>query len=240
LAEGDKEDAVAEWIEIPTADGGRIAAYFERPSRTPAAAIVLVPEVFNVNGHIRAVANAYAADGFLVVAPDLYWRQEPETYLPYDEGGLQKARQLWAALDVEQFSTDVGDIVAALRARPDCSGKIGIIGFCIGGTVAYLASAKHAIDAAVSYYGIRIDEHLDHADCLRCPILFHYAENDAHIPLATVKPIADCAARSDRMTVHVYEDAAHGFNRQGYPPYHEPSARLARERTLAHLKASMG
>lgn len=231
---------MAEWIEIPTADGGRIAAYLARPARAPAAALVLVPEVFNVNSHIRVVADAYAADGFLVLAPDLYWRQEPGTYLSYDEAGLQKARQLWAALDVEQFSTDVGDIVAALRARPDCNGKVGIVGFCIGGTVAYLASAKHAIDAAVSYYGIRIDEHLDRAGHLRCPMLFHYAENDAHIPLATVTPVAERAARSDRMTVQIYKDAGHGFNRQGYPSYHEPSARLARERTFAHLRASMG
>lgn len=231
---------MAEWIEIQTADGGRIAAYLARPAQTPAAALVLVPEVFNVNNHIRAVADAYAAVGFLVLAPDLYWRQEPGTYLSYDEGGLQKARQLWAELDVEQFSTDVGDIVAALRARPDCNGKVGILGFCIGGTVAYLASAKHAIDAAVSYYGIRIDEHLDRADHLRCPMLFHFADNDAHIPLATVTPIAERAAGSDRMTVQIYEGAGHGFNRQGYPQYHEASARLARERTLAHLRASMG
>lgn len=231
---------MAEWIEIPTTDGGRIATYLARPAQTPVAGLVIVPEVFNVNNHIRAVADAYAADGFMVVAPDLYWRQEPKTYLSYDEEGLQKARQLWAALEVEQFSTDVGDIVAALRAREDGNGKVGILGFCIGGTVAYLASAKHAIDAAVSYYGIRIDEHLDRADHLRCPMLFHFAENDAHIPLATVAPIAECAAASDRMTVQIYAGAGHGFNRQGYPQYHEASARLARARSLTHLRASMG
>lgn len=231
---------MAEWIEIPTADGANIAAYLARPAQTPAPALVLVPEVFNVNSHIRAVADAYAADGFLVLSPDLYWRQEPGTYLSYDEEGLRKARQLWAALDVEQFSSDVGDIVATLRVRPDCNGKVGILGFCIGGTVAYLASAKHAIDAAVSYYGIRIDEHLDRADHLRCPMLFHFAENDAHIPLATVTPIAERAAGSDRLTVQIYGGAGHGFNRQGYPQYHEASARLARERTMAHLRASMG
>lgn len=230
---------MSEWIEIPTADGGTISSYLALPAQTPAAALVLVPEVFNVNDHIRAVADSYAAEGFLVLAPDLYWRQEPETYLPYDDGGLRKARLLWAALDVEQFAIDVGDIIAALRARDDCTGKVGVLGFCIGGTVAYLASAKHSIDAAVSYYGIRIDEHLDRADHLQCPILFHFAANDAHIPLETVKPIAKRAADSPQMTVQVYEGAGHGFNRNGYSQYHETSAQLARERTLAHLRASM-
>lgn len=230
---------MGEWIEIPTADQGTISGYLARPAQTPAAALVLVPEVFNVNEHIRAVADSYAADGFLVLAPDLYWRQEPETYLPYDDQGLRKARLLWAALDVEQFSVDVGEIVAALRARSDCTGKVGILGFCIGGTVAYLAAAKHSIDAAVSYYGIRIDERLDLADHLQCPILFHFAESDAHIPLESVKPIAKRAADSQRMTVQIYEGAGHGFNRKGYPQYHETSAQLARQRTLAHLKRSM-
>ncbi|MBN8962821.1 MAG: dienelactone hydrolase family protein [Rhizobiales bacterium] len=226
---------MSEWIKIPTADGGTISAYLALPAQTPAAALVLVPEVFNVNDHIRAVADSYAADGFLVLAPDLYWRQEPETYLPYDDEGLRRARLLWAALDVEQFAIDVGDIVAALRARSDCTGKVGILGFCIGGTIAYLASAKHSIDAAVSYYGIRIHEHLDLADQLRCQILFHFAESDAHIPLETVKPITERAAVSKQMTIQIYEGAGHGFNRKGYSQYHEASARLARERTLAHL-----
>lgn len=230
---------MSEWIEIPSADGGTISAYLALPAQTPAAALVLVPEVFNVNDHIRAVADSYAADGFLVLAPDLYWRQEPRTYLPYDDEGLRKARLLWAALDVEQFAIDVGDIVAALRARADCNGKVGILGFCIGGTVAYLASARHTIDAAVSYYGIRIDEHLDRADHLQCPILFHFAESDAHIPWETVKPIVNRAAVSERMAVQIYEGAGHGFDRRGYPQYHETSARLARERTLAHLRLSM-
>lgn len=231
---------MAEWIEIPISNGERMAANLALPSQRPAPGLVLLPEVFNVNDHIRTVADEYAADGFVVVAPDLYWRQEPRTYLSYDEEGLQKARQLWAKLDVEQFAIDVGDIVSALRARPDCNGKIGLVGYCIGGSIAYLASAKHPIDAAVSYYGIQIDQHLDQADHLRCPVMFHFAKNDAHIPLATVTPVADRAARSDRMTVQIYDGAGHGFNRRGYPPYHEPSARLARERTLAHLKASMG
>lgn len=230
---------MSEWIEIPTADGGIISAYLALPAQTPAAALVLVPEVFNVNDHIRAVADSYAADGYLVLAPDLYWRQEPGIYLPYDDEGLRKARLLWAALDVEQFAIDVGDIVAASRARADCTGKIGILGFCIGGTVAYLASAKHSIDAAVSYYGIKIDEHLDRSDHLQCPILFHFAESDAHIPLETVKPIAERARASERMKVQIYEGAGHGFNRKGYSQYHEASARLARERTLEHLRRSM-
>lgn len=223
-------------IQITAADGGKFAAYLALPARTPAPGLVVLPEVFNTNPHIRSVADGYAAEGFVVVAPDVYWRQEPACYAPYTDEGRAKVQALRARLDTNQFARDLGDAVAALRSRPDCTGKVGVMGFCLGGKFAYLASTRLPIEAAVSYYGVQIDQHLDEADQLKCPILLHFAENDPHVPAATVAAVQARMGAWDKVGIHVYAGAEHGFNRQGYPPYQEAAAKLARERTLAHLR----
>ena len=127
-------------------------------------------------------------------------------------------------------------MVAALRGRADCTGKIGVMGFCLGGKFAYLASTRLPVEAAVSYYGVQIDQHLDEADRRKCPILMHFAENDPRVPAPTVAAIQARMGRSPGVEIHVYPGTEHGFNRQGYPPYAGVAASLARERTLAHLR----
>ena len=174
--------------------------------------------------------------GFIALAPDVFWRQEAANYLPYTDEGRAKARALWAELDTDQFARDLGDMVAALRGRADCTGKIGVMGFCLGGKNAYLASTRLPIEAAVSYYGVQIDQHLDEADRRTCPILMHFAENDPHVPAATVAAIQARMGGSPGVDIHVYPGTEHGFNRAGYPPYNEAAAALARQRTLAHLR----
>ena len=173
-------------ITLAASDGGRFAAYLALPARLPAPALVVLPEVFNSNPHIRSVADGYAADGFIALSPDVFWRQEAANYLPYTDEGRAKARALWARLDNDQFARDLGDMVSALRARPDCTGKVGVMGFCLGGKFAYLASTRLPIDAAVSYYGVQIDQHLDEADRRTCPLLMHFASDDPHVPAETV------------------------------------------------------
>jgi carboxymethylenebutenolidase len=222
-------------IEVTAADGGRFAAYLALPARTPAPGLVLLPEVFNTNPHIRSVADGYAAEGYVVLAPDVFWRQEPACYAAYTDEGRAKVAALRARLDTDQFARDLGDVVATLRARPDCTGKVGIMGFCLGGKFAYLGATRLPIDAAVSYYGVEIDKYLDEADRLRCPLLMHFAETDPHVPPATVAAIEARMGGWKNVAIHHYPGAEHGFNRQGYPPYLASAAKLARERTLAHL-----
>ena len=176
-------------ITLTASDGGRFAAYLALPARLPATGLIVLPEVFNTNPHIRSVADGYAAAGFIALAPDVFWRQEAANYLPYTDEGRAKARALWAELDTDQFARDLGDMVAALRGRADCTGKVGVMGFCLGGKNAYLASTRLPIEAAVSYYGVQIDQHLDEADRRTCPILMHFAENDPHVPAPTVAAI---------------------------------------------------
>ena len=227
-------------IEINATDGGTFAAYLTLPENTPAPGIVLLPEVFNTNDHIRSVADGYAGDGFTVLAPDVYWRQEAGCYLPYTDEGRAKAQSLRADLDTDQFAADLGDTVSALAARAECTGKVGVMGFCLGGKFAYLAATRLKVDAAVSYYGVQIDEHLDEADTLRCPILMHFAGIDPHVPQDAVDAITARMGAQGNVDIHVYAGAGHGFNRSGYPPYSEAAAAPARERTLAHFRGLLG
>lgn len=227
-------------ITLAASDGGRFAAYLALPARLPAPALVVLPEVFNANPHIRSVADGYAADGFIALAPDVFWRQEAGCYLPYTDEGRSKARALWAELDTDQYARDLGDIVAALRARPDCSGKVGVMGFCLGGKFAYLASTRLPVDAAASYYGVQIDQHLGEAGQRRCPLLLHFASDDPHVPPATVAAIAARLGGEPGVALHVYPGTEHGFNRRGYPPYDEAAAAEARRRTLALLHRHLG
>ena len=198
--------------------------------------LIVLPEVFNTNPHIRSVADGYAAEGFVALAPDVYWRQEAGSYLSYTDEGRAKAQSLRARLDTDQFTRDLGDAIAGLRARPECTGKVGVMGFCLGGMFAWLASTRLPIDAAVSYYGVQIDQHLGEADRLGCPLLMHFAENDPHVPAETVSAIQARLGGLSSVSIHIYPGTEHGFNRQGYPPYNEAAATQARQRTIAHFR----
>jgi carboxymethylenebutenolidase len=224
---------VATEITLTASDGGRFAAYLALPARLPAPALVVLPEIFNANPHIRDVVDGYAADGFVALAPDVFWRQEPACYLPYTDEGRTKARALAAVLDIDQYARDLGDVVAALRARPDVTGKVGVMGFCLGGRFAWLASTRLPVDAAVSYYGVQIDQHLEESGKRGCPLLMHFASDDPHVPAATVAAIQARLGGQPGVDIHVYPGTEHGFNRKGYPPYNEAAAAEARGRTLA-------
>ena len=200
---------------------------------------MVLPEIYNSNDHIRGVAQGFAAEGFVTLAPDVFWRLEPQTYLPYTDDGQAKARALNQQLDVDALVDDLGACIATLRARNECTGKVGVTGFCLGGKLTYLCAARHAIDAAVSYYGVKIDHYLNEAEAVSCPILLHFAEHDSHVPPDAVTAIrARLGDRSD-VGIHVYQGAEHGFNRAGYPPFHAASAERAMSRTLEHFRTHL-
>ena len=227
-------------ITVTAADGGTFAAYFALPAKPPAPGIVLLPEVFNTNDHIRAVVDGYAEVGLGVLAPDVYWREEAGNYLPYTDEGRAKAQSLRGQMDTDQFTSDLGDTVAALTAHEACTGKVGVMGFCLGGKFTYLSSVRHKISAAVSYYGVQIDEHLDEAENLNCPIVMHFAENDPHVPADTVAALKTRMGDCNNVDVHISPGTEHGFNRFGYEPYNEVQAAIARNRTIAHFRKHLG
>ncbi|MFT3664570.1 dienelactone hydrolase family protein [Piscinibacter sp.] len=221
-----------EWISIDAADGGRYDAYLALPPAGRGPGLLLLQEIFGVNRHIRAVAEQYAQDGFVVLAPDVFWREAPRVELGYVGAERERAMQLLARADRARLAADLATSVAALRARPECTGKVGAFGYCLGGRLAYLAAATTGLGAASCFYGGGIHDQLEHAARIDCPIQFHYGERDSHIPLAAVEKVkAACAGRKSA-EFHLY-DAEHGFNCWERAAYHAPSAALAHARTLA-------
>jgi carboxymethylenebutenolidase len=198
---------------------------------------VLWQEIFGVNAHIQAVAEQYALDGFVVLAPDIFWRQSPRVQLGYDGADRTQAMALMQGYAPPDALADIAASVAALRARPEVGGrKVGSYGYCLGGRLAYLTAATTDVDAAAAFYGGGIHQQLERAAAVRCPMQFHYAERDDHIPLDAVERVRAAVAGSE---VFVYPGAMHGFNCWARASYHAPSAALAHGRTLAFLSTTL-
>ena len=221
-----------QWIRIKAEDGGEYEAYLSLPPAGKGPGLVLFQEIFGVNRHIRAVADQYALDGFVVLAPDLFWRQAPRVELGYTGPDFERARGLMAGITSAQLLADIGTTVKALRGRPELVGKVGAIGYCMGGRLAYFAAATAGVDAASCFYGGAIHDNLDKAAAITCPIQFHYGERDTMIPPAAVEKVR--AAMGNRAEVFTYA-ADHGFNCWERGSYEPRSAAQAHARALAHF-----
>ena len=220
-----------EWIEIAPGFGGFLAL----PPAGQGPGLVLFQEIFGVNEHIRAVAEQYALDGFVVLAPDVFWRQAPKVELGYAGDDYAQAITLMKAYAAgPELMPDIGASFAALRARPELAGKVGTFGYCMGGRLAYLAASMGLCDAAVPFYGGGIHTMLERAASISCPVQFHYAESDDNIPLTAVESVRQAMAGKGA-EVHVYPGAHHGFNCWARGSYHAGSAALAHGRALGFL-----
>lgn len=226
-------------ISIPSHDGQQFDAYLSLPPTGRGPGLVIIQEIWGVNEHIKAVADQYALDGYVVLAPDVFWRQESNVNLKYDESDTKKAYQLMTNLDEANAVADLVSTAQALRARPEVSGKVGSIGFCMGGRLSYQLAARGAVDAAVCYYGGGIQNHLDKAPAVQGPILFHYAALDGHIPATAVAAVKKAFEGRANAQFHLYEGADHGFNCWGRPMYEQRAAALARGRTLVWLSEQL-
>lgn len=222
---------VGEFVSVPCADGA-FEAYCARPADGCGGSVLLLAEIYNVNHWVQEVAERYAAAGYNVLAPDLFWRQEPGLRLAYTPENQQIGRKLAADLDTEKALRDLDVCAAYLRALPGSNGKVGIMGFCLGGQLAYLYAAAFDPDACSVYYGTRLQHMTQKAVDLRCPTLLHFGEADQGIPVSAAYEIDQLTADREDVSVHVYADAPHGFGRFGYPPYREEHAALAEQRTL--------
>lgn len=219
---------MSEFIDLKAADGHELSAYVARPAGEPIAGLVVVQEIFGVNGHIRSVADGYAKDGFLAVAPALFDRVERGVELGYAGADRPKAMSLLAKLDPEKSLLDVAaalEFAASATAKP-----AGVVGYCYGGTMAWLAASRLNPGAAVGYYGGRIAQFAD--EKLSAPVLLHFGAQDAHIPEQEIDRI-----RTAHPEVEIYlYDAGHGFNRDVDASYNQQAAVAARERSLQFLK----
>jgi carboxymethylenebutenolidase len=223
---------MAEFVKLTASDGHEFDAYVAKPEGEPIAGLVVVQEIFGVNTHIRAVADGYAKDGFLAVAPALFDRWERGVDIGYEGADMEKAMSFMPRLDVEVMLKDTAAAIA--YARQQTGKKTGVIGYCLGGSIAWLAASRLGADAAVGYYGGMIAKFTD--EQLHCPVLLHFGKKDAHI---TEEDRAKISAAHPEIPIHLY-DAGHGFNCDMRQSYDAPSAKLARERSLEFLKKHLG
>lgn len=224
------------WIEIAPGFGGHLAL----PPAGSGPGLLLFQEIFGVNAHIRAVAEQYALDGFVVLAPDIFWRQAPRVELGYVGDERARGMALAQALQPDAVQGDIAAALAALRARPEVGArKVGAFGYCMGGRLAWLAAATTDIACAVPFYGGGIHGQLERAATVRCPLQFHYAEHDDHIPLDAVERVRAATAHIAGTELHVYPGAQHGFNCWARASYQAAAAALAHGRATAFLAARL-
>ena len=222
------------WTTI-AGSAGSFDAYLALPPAGRGPGLLLLQEIFGVNAHIRAVAEQYALDGFVVLAPDVFWQQQRRLDIGYAPEDIQRGRALAMAADKAALQRDLADAAKHLRARPEVQGRgIGAFGYCMGGRLAYVAAATAGIDAAVAYYGGGIQDALDLAPRIACPMQFHYGALDANIPLAAVDKVR-AAMAGKPAEIFVYDSADHGFNCWARGSYQAAAAALAHGRTLQFL-----
>ena len=209
-------------IQLTASDGHRFAAYVAEPSGAPRGALVVVQEIFGVNSHIRAVADGFAADGYRCIAPALFDRVEPGVELGYTPKDIERGLKLMAGCARDRTLLDI----AAALAHVAGAGRVGIVGYCWGGTMAWISACElDGLSAAVSYYGGGIAE-----------VMAHFGENDASVPMTAVDTFR---ATQPGVETHLYP-AGHGFNCDQRGSYDAASAKLARERTLRFFNEHLG
>ena len=219
-------------VQLTASDGHTFSAYVAAPTGTPRGALVVVQEIFGVNSHIRAVADGYAAEGYLAIAPALFDRTERGVELGYSADDVTRGFALKTACSDDNALLDI----AAALAHVKHAGKAGIVGFCWGGLLSWLAACRQGgLSAAITYYGGGMPNHAALAP--RCPVLAHFGELDTHIPLDGVRAFGTA---QPGVSLQLYPAGQHGFNCDQRGSFDAASAALARERTLAFLRTHIG
>jgi carboxymethylenebutenolidase len=225
---------------IKSFDGDEFDGYLALPASGYGPGIVVLQEIFGVNDYVRSVADWFAAHGFVALAPDLFWRLERGVQLTGAD--WDKAIDFYQRVDEEKAVEDAAAALDALRQHPACSGRVGGVGFCMGGNLAYLLSTRFKPDCAVGYYGVSIEKSLDEASKLTSPLLLHIAGRDKFCPPEAQAEIHKVFGGNPLVTLHVYPDRDHAFGRTGGEHYHAADAELANLRSLeffvAHLAGS--
>lgn len=226
---------MGEFIALTADDGHGLDAYRAAPEGAPKAGLLVIQEIFGVNGHIRSVCDAFAADGYLAVAPAIFDRKRRRVDLGYSAETVAESRALKDEVGWEDPLSDMKAGLDALRESVRAAGKIGVVGYCWGGTLAWLAACRLATDCAIGYYGGQIDLFIDEQP--RSPLMLHFGTEDAGIPLAKVEAIRDA---HPQVEIHIYEGAGHGFNCDQRGEYHAAASATARQRSMAHFATHLG
>ncbi len=229
------------YVTIAANDGsGEFRAYLAVPKAGKGPGIVLAQEIFGINDFVRATADYYAEEGYVVIAPDLFWRQQPNVDLGYTPEDWQAAFGLFQGFDVDKGVADIDATLAVLRARPEFEGKAGVLGFCLGGKLAYLAACRCDVDVAVGYYGVGIEGLLDEAANIRGALVLHFAEQDKFCPQPARAAIFETLQGRPNVALYLYPNVDHAFARPPSEHYDKPSALVAHERSVAAFRKAIG
>ena len=221
-------------------DGGAFDALLTLPESGKGNGVLLLQEIFGVNHYIDSLSKRLAGLGYVVLAPDLYWRIEPNVTLDdHSEEGLQQALGYAQRFDFEDGLRDCGSALEHLRTLPEVGDRVGVVGFCFGGTLAYHVAVRYSPDVVVSYYGSGVPEALDQAESIDCPSLYHFGGDDSYIPRERVEAAREVLGRRPNAEFCVYERAAHAFDNPS-PLFHVPEAAApAWERTADFLQRNL-
>jgi carboxymethylenebutenolidase len=198
-------------VKIPTADGDNFDGYMTLPPGGKGPGVIMIPEIFGINDSTHQCAELFAQQGYVVLALDIFWRMERNIDVGYGETGYEKAFAMHAAYDYEQGVLDMGDAVEHLRRMDECTGKVFVTGYCLGGTMSYLAAARLNVDAAAGYYGTRIHLFLDDGPKIDRPLLLHFGRTDPTTPPKFLGPILQAVEGNANVTSIIYEDSGHAF-----------------------------
>jgi carboxymethylenebutenolidase len=230
---------MSDHITIEGRDGA-FGAYISRPKSLPAPAVVVLQELFGVNADIRKTCDELAEQGFIAVAPDLFWRQEPGVDLSVTtEADWQHGLRLYQAYDRDAGAGDVKDTANAVAKLPGCTGRVAVLGYCLGALMVFLTAVRYGVDAAVAYHGGDTEKYLGEVDGLRAPMLMHLAEEDEFISKPAQAEIKTALARKPNATVYSYPGQNHAFSRHGGAHYNAEAAALAHERTNGFLRQQL-
>jgi carboxymethylenebutenolidase len=228
-------------VTIKASDGGAFSAYLSSP-RAPKGkvpGIIMMQQIFGVNAEMRGFTDDFAAQGYVAICPDLFWRQVPGVQLvPGTQDSFQKALALAQKFDHGKAVDDLKATMSFLRAHPGCNGKIGTVGYCLGGLLAFLMAARSDADCHVGYFGVGIEKEIADAAKIEKPLMLHIPEKDRHVPPAARAIVKD--ALKHRAELHLYPDADHAFNRVGAASYNEAVTALAYDRTASFLQRYLG
>jgi len=219
---------------------GVFAAYIAHPDTLPAPGVVVLHEVFGVNADIRKHCDELAEQGFIAVAPDLFWRQEPGVDLSVtSEPDWQHGLRLYQAYDRDDGAGDVKDTADAVAKLVECTGKVAVLGYCLGGLMTFLTAVRYGVDAAVVYHGGDTEKYLSEVDGLHAPLLMHLAEEDEFISKPAQAKIKAALARRPTATVYSYSGQRHAFTRHNGAHYNAAAAALANGRTSEFLNQQL-